>query len=143
MKNIAGIIIMSIAIALTSCKEEKINTMTNENTSKIIQDGSWNVTYFFQSNTNHTSDFTGYDFSFGSNNTVTAFDGSNIVTGTWATGTDDDDPKLILMFSGFSSPFDQLSDDWKVIELTSTKLRLDDESGSGSSDTDYLTFERN
>jgi hypothetical protein len=142
MKHISGVILIGITIFLTSCKEEQVNTMTNENTSKIIQDGSWNVTYFFQTNTNSTSDFTGYDFSFGSNNTVTAFDGSNIVTGTWATGTDKDDPKLILVFSGFSSPFDQLSNDWKVIELTTTKLRLDDESGANG-DTDYLTFERN
>jgi hypothetical protein len=39
-------------------------------------------------------------------------------------------------------PFDELNDDWHIIEETSTKIRLQDVSG-GSGGTDLLTFEKN
>jgi hypothetical protein len=45
---------------------------------------------------------------------------------------------------GFASPasFVEISDDWEVIENTSTKIRLQDVSG-GNGGTDLLTFEKN
>jgi hypothetical protein len=60
---------------------------------------------------------------------------------TWAVGNDDSQVKLILNFTA-TSPFDEIYGDWRIIELISTKVRLDDVSG-GLSGTDYLTFERN
>jgi hypothetical protein len=63
------------------------------------------------------------------------------VPGTWSTGSDDSQKKLYLTFN--SPPdFNELSDDWHILEETSTKIRLEDVSG-GNGGTDLLTFEKN
>ena len=63
------------------------------------------------------------------------------ITGTWSTGTDDSQVKLVLAFST-PAQFADISDDWHVTERTDTKITLQDVSG-GNGGTDYLTFEKN
>lgn len=123
--------------ALFSCKKEDI---TVKQVNSTITTGSWRVTYYWDSNHDATTNFTGYSFVFASAGAVTASSLGTTVNGTWSAGNDDSQVKLIL---NFASPvnFAKISDDWHVIERTSTKIRLEDVSG-GNSDTDYLTFEK-
>jgi hypothetical protein len=114
-----------------------------------VRQGTWRVTYYFDTDTNETNDFTGYNFTFGSSNAVTASNGTNIYTGTWSVtadnGTDDDNPNSDLDFNlAFTTPanFADLTDDWDVVSRTDTKIELIDISG-GNGGTDYLTFEKN
>jgi len=83
----------------------------------------------------------GYSFTFATGGVLTAVKTGSTVTGTWSTGTDDSKTELVI---GFASPasFVEISDDWEVIENTSTKIRLQDVSG-GNGGTDLLTFEKN
>jgi hypothetical protein len=117
-----------------------INTVTS---------GTWRVTYYFDTDSDETSDFTGYNFTFGSSNVLTATNGTNTYTGSWSVtnddSSDDDSPSGDLDFNIlFSSPanFADLSDDWDIISRTDTKIELIDVSG-GNGGTDYLTFEKN
>ena len=87
-----------------------------------------------------TPHFSGYEFIFSPGGSATASNGSNTVSGTWMTGTDDSQSKLILDF-GSTSPFDELNEDWHVLEETSTMIRCEHISG-GNGGTDYLTFEK-
>jgi hypothetical protein len=143
MKKLMGIILIAgFGIFASSCtKEETPNTTTNANTSNTIQNGTWRITYYYDTDHDATSSFNSFDFTFASNGSVNAFNGLTMINGTWATGTDDSQVKLILNFSAIP-PFDEIYGDWHVIELLSNKVRLEDVSG-GLSGTDYLTFEKN
>ena len=101
--------------------------------------GSWYVTYYFD-DFDETSDFSGYEFTFATDNTAQATNGTNTVAGTWNLTTSST-PDLDLFF-GNTSPFDELDEDWEIIEATSEIIRLKHISG-GDGSVDYLTYERN
>lgn len=113
-----------------------------------VNNGTWRVTFFEDSGNNETSHFTGYNFSFGPNNVLTATNGTTTYTGMWSVTSDDsndDSPSNDLDFNiAFSSPanFAELTEDWHIITYTSTKIQLIHVSG-GNGGTDYLTFEKN
>ena len=114
----------------------------------IVNNGTWRVTYYNDAGTVETTNFTGYDFTFGTSNVLTAINGSTTVTGTWSVTSDnsgDDSPSNDLDFNiAFSVPanFAELTEDWNIISYTSTKIELIHVSGGGGG-TDYLTFEKN
>jgi hypothetical protein len=132
-----------VLLSLTpSCKKDDNSTSnTNSNLSSTIQQGTWKVTSYIDSGTDETNHYTGYAFQFNSNGTVVATKTGSTVNGTWSNGTDDSQVKLYLDF-GATNPFDELNDDWDVLEQSSTIIKLQDVSGGGSG-TDYLTFEKN
>lgn len=139
--NISALLIMFLT-GFTSCKKDDNSTSnTNSNLSSGIQQGTWKVTSYIDSGTNETSHYTGYAFQFNSNGAVVASKTGSTVNGTWSTGSDDSNVKLVLDF-GATSPFDELNDDWHVTEQSSSIIKLEDVSGGGSG-TDYLTFEKN
>ena len=102
-----------------------------------LTNGVWYITYFFD-DFDETDNYNGYEFSFATDNTAQATNGTNTVPGTWMF-EGGSTPDLVLFF-GTNSPFDELDDDWDIIEATNDIIRLRDESGDGS--LDYLTFER-
>ena len=110
--------------------------------------GTWRITLFNDSGTDETNHFTGYNFTFGGSNTISASNGTNTYTGTWSVTNDDsndDSPSNDLDFNiFFSSPpnFQELSEDWNIISYSSTRIALIHISG-GNGGTDYLTFEKN
>jgi len=113
-----------------------------------VNKGTWRVTFYEDSGVNETSNFTGYNFTFGTNSVLTAANGSNTYVGTWSVTVDnsgDDNPSSDLDFNiAFSSPsnFAELTDDWNILERTDTKIKLVHVSG-GNGGTDYITFEKN
>ena len=137
-KMILGVFALSAAAAFSACKKTA-SDVTPGDTFNTVKSGNWKVTYFFDSG-DETYKFSGYSFNFSDNGTVTATNGSSTVNGTWNTGTDDSATKLDLEFTG-SGTFEELNDDWRVTELSATKIVTDDVSG-GNNETDYLTFEK-
>lgn len=143
MKTTILIFAIISIFAFTSCEDDSNNTNvgTPTDVNNTVQTGEWVITYFYDTDSEETSNYSGYAFTFNEDGTLTAIKSSTTVTGTWSTGTDDSTTKMII---SFASPdmFEELSDDWHVIERTSTKIRLEDVSG-GDGGTDYLTFEKN
>src|SRR5688572_7607337 len=103
MKTKLGMIGIAIGfmVAITSCDN---NPITNGNTADTIKSGTWRITYYYDTDHEETSSFSGYNFTFAAAGTVTASDTVNTINGTWSTGTDDSQPKLILDF-GTQVPF--------------------------------------
>lgn len=135
----------------TSCSsdDDSNSSTTNPSVTEVINtvsSGTWRITSYLDSGEDETSDFAGYNFTFGANNVLTATNGTNTYSGIWSVTNDDDSADDLDFDILFSSPatqsFQDLSDDWDVIERTATKVRLRDISG-GNGDTDYLTFEKN
>lgn len=104
----------------------------------ILTSGSWFVTYFFDDE-DETSDFAGYEFTFATDNTAQAVNANTTVNGSWNLTTSTI-PDLILYF-GETDPFDELDEDWDIIEATQDIIKLKHISG-GDGSIDFLTFER-
>tara|TARA_R110000850_G_scaffold150497_1_gene273115 strand:- start:12715 stop:14220 length:1506 start_codon:yes stop_codon:yes gene_type:complete len=108
------------------------------NFADILTDGVWYVNYFFDDE-DETFLFNGYQFSFNADQTALADNGSNQVNGTWELTTSS--TLDFVLFFGTNSPFDELDDDWDIIEVTPEIIRLKDVSG-GDGSVEFLTFGR-
>lgn len=104
-----------------------------------IKTGSWRVSYFFDE-TDETHLFTGYTFVFNDDKTVRATKGTVAVSGMWELLWASNSEKLVLDFAVIE-PFDELNDDWDILEVTESKIVLEDVSG-GNGEIDYLTLEK-
>lgn len=136
------ILVILVNIGMASClqTEDLSASDSTSNATNNITDASWRITYFWDSDHEETYHFTGYTFQFEQDGSLTATNGSNTYSGTWREGNDDSAVKLYLFFSSPSS-FEELSDDWHILEWTDNVIRLRDVSG-GNGGTDLLTFEK-
>jgi hypothetical protein len=121
--------------------DNPVTTLSPTDVNNTVSSGTWRITYYWDTDHEETSNFTGYSFLFGPGNVLTATKTGSTVTGTWNTGTDDSKVKLFLVFASPAN-FAEISDDWHVIERTATRIKLQDVSG-GNGGTDLLTFEKN
>ena len=140
-----------IVITVTSCSDEDDKTISSSvdptPVINIVSTGTWKITFYEDSGVNETSNFTGYNFSFGAGNLLSTTNVTNTYSGTWSvtdTNSNDDSLNDLDFNIAFSSPADffDLTDDWDIVSRTDTKIVLIDISG-GSGGTDYLTFEKN
>jgi hypothetical protein len=110
-----------------------------------VNQGTWRVTSFVDSGNDETNHFTGYNFTFGTSNTLTATNGVNTYTGTWSVMSDDDDddnPGGDLDFNiAFATPADfaELTEDWQIVSYNSNTIALVHVSGGGGTDALVLT----
>ncbi|MBS1915593.1 MAG: hypothetical protein JST87_04905 [Bacteroidetes bacterium] len=143
MKNTALCLCAAFLFLFSACKknDSPSSNITSNNVTTTASSGTWRVTYYFDSGSEKTINFSGYTFTFGNSNVITATKTGPDITGTWISGNDDSKVKLILSFAN-PDLFAAISEDWHVIELTSLKIRLQHVSG-GNTETDYLTFEKN
>ena len=151
------LIMLGFTLMSFNCSDDDTPS-PNDNSQQIAQieataeSGSWRITNFNDSGQDETSDFNGYDFTFNSDGSLVASNGSNTVTGTWSVTDDsnssddsssDDDIDFNIFFPvPETSDFEDLNDDWDVVSTTPTRIRLMDVSG-GDGSTDMLTFEKN
>lgn len=159
MKNLTKKLLSGTALLLTICilscnGDDDASTVSgNQNVQEVIntvRSGSWKITNYYDTDQDETTDFNGYNFTFGSGNVLTASNGTNNYTGTWSvtnsdSNDDDDSGSSDIDFNiAFSSPekFQELTDDWDIIEKSATVIKLRDISG-GNGGTDYLTFTKN
>ena len=111
---------------------------------------SWRISSYIDSGEDETSDFEFYNFTFASDGTLTASNGTNTLVGSWSvtssSSSDDDNDDDIDFNINFpvpdTNPFEDLNDDWDVISYTSTSIVLRDVSG-GDGSVDSLSFVQN
>jgi len=140
MRTIHCIFLSAGLLLSVSCTKDDDNSITS--ISNTLSSGSWRITYFVDSGQDETGDFAGYDLTFsGNSNTVIASNGTNSVSGAWAVSNDGSNAELNLDF-GTNDLFDDLNEDWHVLERTNVKVRMEHISGGGGG-TDYLTLDKN
>ncbi|WP_339626097.1 hypothetical protein [uncultured Winogradskyella sp.] len=156
--NLGFLLMLSFSLMSSMCSNDDDDGSPNNNSQQIaeientVESGTWRITNFNDSGQNETSDFNGYDFSFNSDGSLVATNGSNTMTGTWSVTDDsnssddsssDDDIDFNIFFPvPDSNDFEDLNDDWDIVTTTSTRIELIDISG-GNGGTDMLTFEKN
>lgn len=147
---LAFLFMLNVA-SMCSNDDDNSNNNSQDPTPVIntVSDGTWRITFYEDDGVDETYHFTGYNFTFGASNVLTASNGTNNYTGVWSvtnSNSNDDSSSSDLDFNiMFSSPAvfaDELTDDWDIISYTDTKIQLVDVSG-GNGGTDYLTFEKN
>jgi hypothetical protein len=140
------ILFVVIAGLFSACQKDDDSNpapqITINELKTAITNGTWRVTNFNENSVNQTQHFSGFTFTFNSANTVAAVNNTTTYNGTWATGVDDSNPKFIMNFSVTSGPFEEISEDWRIIAITATTIDLQHVSG-GDGDIDLLTFTRN
>lgn len=156
--NLGFLLMLSFSLMSSMCSTDDDDGSTNNNSQQIAeiestaQSGAWRITNFNDSGQNETSDFNGYEFTFNTDGSLVATNGSNAITGTWSVtddsnSNDDSSSNDDIDFNIFfpvpeSSDFEDLNDDWDIVSTSSTKIELIDVSG-GNGGTDTLTFEKN
>lgn len=156
--NLGLLLMLSFCLMSSMCTNDDDGGSPNNNSQQIAQientaeSGTWRITNFNDSGQDETSDFTGYDFSFNTDGSLVATNGTNTMTGTWSVTDDsnsgddsssDDDIDFNIFFPvPESNNFEDLNDDWEIVSISSTKMELIDISG-GNGGTDMLTFEKN
>lgn len=153
------LIMLSFSLMSTTCSNDDDDANPNDNSQQIAQvqntttSGVWIITSYVDSGQDETNDFSGYQFTFGSDGILTADNGSNTVTGTWSVtddssnSSDDSNSSSDIDFNIFFpiqdiSVFESLNDDWDIVSHTDTTISLIDISG-GNGETDTLVFQKN
>lgn len=146
MKNqlLSICLLISVSFLALSCETDDDSSNNNSNTivqlEASIKVGTWRVSSFVEDGNNQTSHFDGYAFTFSENGTVTATNGTNTVAGTWTTSSSSSSgSKFILNFNATSGPFEEISEDWRIENVTSILIDLKHVSG-GDGSVDLLTF---
>ena len=162
MKNgfyLSMLLMISFSLMSSTCStDDDDGSFLNDNSQQIAQventaeSGTWRVTSYIDSGQDETNDFNGYDFTFGTDGTLTASNGSNTMTGTWSVtdssnssddSSSDDDIDFNIFFPvPDTNDFEDLNDDWDIVSYTSTTISLIDVSG-GNGGTDTLVFQKN
>ena len=147
------VLLMAVNFGCSSSNDDDDNSNNNGSNNSIgnvvntVNNGSWRITNYFDTDHNETSNFTGYNFVFGSGNVLTATNGSTIHKGSWSvtdSNSSDDDLSDLHFNINFAAPadFEELSDDWEIVSKSATVIQLRDVSGGGGG-TDLLTFTKN
>ncbi|MDX1461427.1 MAG: hypothetical protein R3359_00100 [Marinirhabdus sp.] len=153
-----SVVVVLTILAFVGCSKDDDSNDTNSNSANQVREtvvaGTWKITYFFDTDEDETSNFTGYVFTFQEDGTLTAVNGNNTVTGSWQVlddssnsstdddgGSTDDDDFIITFPVPETNDFEDLNDDWDIISVTANKIELTDVSG-GNGGTDFLTFEK-
>lgn len=109
---------------------------SGNNLTTVLTDGIWIVQSYTDDGNDETADYNGYQLTFMSNGTVQASNGT-VINGTW----DVQNAGNVLALSFATVPFDEFTDDWDVISVTSTEVVLQDVSGGGGG-TDVLKLSK-
>jgi hypothetical protein len=147
MKKLKLISILSLLFVLnvaSMCSDDDDTSSQVSNPTEItstLADGQWIVTLYKENDVVKTNNYSGYNFTFGTDSALSATNGTTTQSGDWSTYTDSGYTKLDIMFTALDGPFEEISEDWNVISRTATKIELKHVSG-GDGSSDYLTLEK-
>jgi hypothetical protein len=119
---------------LNSCPEN-INTVSDFN--KSLTSGSWEISYFYH-DYERTQSYSGYVFTFNSDNTVIASKLGSSFSGVWSTKLEDRVRKFELDFN--TNSLEDLELNWKLFEFNNSRIRFRGGTSNSGSETDYLYF---
>lgn len=146
-------------ILLISCSADQAQPQQNTDLTGIVTQGTWKVTHYTDHGGNETMHFVDYTFTFHSDNTITASNGSTVISGNWnitdnnnspfytdLSSTTDDTPEDLVDFN-ISFPianidFNDIEDDWDVVTKSATEIVLKDGNADDPTKIDFITFEK-
>ena len=107
----------------------------------IAMGGPWNVALYQEGEMDMTTSYAGMDFDFSTMYQVeVSINADPIANGLWRVLRDSDDGLKFYINFDTGDDLAELTEDWKVVSITSTRIELKDENDDGSVDT--LVFEK-
>jgi hypothetical protein len=136
-----------LSLVLSSCEGSDEIPLLNELTvTNRMTSGTWKITRLVHQNTTKTADYNGVTFDFDAISVIVNNTGTLPVAGGWGVTDEgfEGSPELVftMALTSVEPRFITISEDWDIIESTSTRLQLQDENLE-SNTIDYLTFEKN
>ena len=128
------VILLFVCFVASSCSKDT----EAPSTKSIIQNGKWRITDYNDNGANKTSLYTGYEFTFLPNGTVTAVKGNISANGSWSTGPNEDTNRLTLNFS--SVALNELNKEWIFATKAYSVVKL--ENISNTTGTDSFVLEK-
>lgn len=110
--------------------------------SNVLMGGDWVVASYVDEGEDKTTEYAGYDFTFGSGNVLTVSTNMDpLKEGLWRVIRDHDGMlKVYLNLGDDGDTFSDLTDDWDFVSITENRIELKDISGDGTVTT--LVFEK-
>lgn len=152
---LGAFIAVSMTLMSSTCSNDDDENNGNSNVdlqelTVISTTGTWHISNFVDDGQDETYHFTNYSFTFSPDGNVVAENGSTSITGMWSIGDDnssDDDSSSDVDFNLFfnvseSSEFEDLNDDWDIVNYSESTITLTDVSG-GDGSVDNLVFTKN
>ena len=154
MKYVSNVVLSVMVMSVLSCdnddddgSNERFDSLDVAALQSTATTGTWKITRFIDEGSDDTDDFEGFVFSFDTNGSLSADNGTNTFTGSWNVEMDDDDDSGELEFeidlATSDDIFDDLDDDWYVLEYSDNRIRLAEDDDDQDDDDDFLTFVRN
>ncbi|MCH7523722.1 MAG: hypothetical protein IIC74_01615, partial [Bacteroidetes bacterium] len=110
----------------------------------FLTDGNWIIDEYVFADEDFTEDYNGYVFNFDDSNSsmnMSANNGVELVTGNWSIDTTDPSNLLVVLDFDSITPFNDLNENWNIIESEVDRLAL--EIGSEiNGDLKILVFEK-
>mgnify|MGYP003644919013 CR=1 FL=1 len=137
------IMLLLAVVVFASCSSDDdagdANSTEFQQIETVLPQGKWMVSKLIDGDSDHTSDFESFEFTFSEDGSVTAQNDLFTEPGTWSyDNSSSSSEELVLQFSG-TTPFDKLNDDWDIVSVSNSKVELSDVSG-GNGDIELLTF---
>lgn len=132
-------------ILFASCSSDDdagdVITTEFERIETVLPQGTWEVTKFIKDNREATIDFESFVFTFDEDGSVIGVTDLFSETGTWVYRTTSQDGEQLVLEFNDVTPFDEISDDWKIVSVSNSRIELSDD-GSSEGDTDLLVFSK-
>lgn len=112
----------------------------DNNSPSGVTAGSWRVSTFSERGEDETGDFAGYVFTFSGDGKALARKNGTERQGTWSTNNNS---RFNIDFGAktdANKPLGELTDDWKIISISASQIRLTDDNPSSA---EFLTFTKN
>jgi len=127
-------------VLLRECNESADDADVAE-IKNIAMGGTWNVALYSESDVDMTADYAGMDFTFGADYQVAvAVNADPIADGLWRVLRDSEDGLKFYINFDTTDNLADLTDDWQIVSVTTTRIELKDVSDDGS--IDVLVFEK-
>ncbi|WP_318342982.1 hypothetical protein [Flagellimonas baculiformis] len=107
----------------------------------IAMDGPWSITLYKEAEVDLTTSFAGMEFNFSTMNQIeVSVNQDPVATGLWRVLRDTEEGLKCYLNFDTDGDLLELTDDWKVVSITSTRIELKDDSEEGNLKT--LVFEK-
>jgi hypothetical protein len=123
-----------IKSALDICPD---NVNTALDIIQTLTNNTWKISYYYYS-TDKTSNYSGYSFTFSSNNKVVATKSGVSYNGTWSSKIDNGIREFQIKIE--AEPLHKLDEGWKLFEFSSNQIRLRHQ--EGVNENGYLYFDK-
>lgn len=133
--------IFFLLFCVVACTKDDVPIPKSQAVISTMSSGVWSITNYIDSGVDETANFDDFTFAFSTSGAITANIGTAINPGTWSvtdSNSSEDTLDDLHVNLSFTSPpmLAELTDDWEIIEMTSTSLKL-------TSGDDYITFFKN